>query len=550
MTGAMHTESWETIDWASAQRNVFRLQKRIYRASVNQNYRQVHNLQRLLLRSNAARLLAVRQVTQDNRGKNTAGVDGVANLPPQKRLALVCDMDLRRKPTSIRRVYIPKHDGTQRPLGIPTIRDRAHQALVKLALEPEWEAKFEANSYGFRPGRSAHDAVVAIFNAVRYKSKYVLDADIEKCFDRINHQALLAKLNTFSPLKRLLRRWLEASILDGGKTTFPSEGTPQGGVISPLLANIALHGIESVVTTEQTVNGNILLGKNSPRLVRYADDFVVIHEDEQTIRACQLAIERFLEPLGLRLKPSKTQIVHTLNLEKSRPPGFDFLGFTIRQYQVGQFKTARNGAGQPLGFKTLITPTKVAAKRHYEQLRRLVKAYVNTPTEALAAKLNPVIRGWSSYYATCVCTHSFNRLDALLWRCLYNRMRLRNDRRDGARKVYKLCMALFHDKLLRRHTDTKKQRYAKVKGARSPFDGDWVYWATRLGRHPELSNWKASSLKAQKGRCIHCRLPFAPGDILETHHRDGNHDNNTFSNRALLHGHCHDAVHRCAYDKG
>jgi RNA-directed DNA polymerase len=284
--------------------------------------------------------------------------------------------------------------------------------------------------------------------------------------------------------------------------------------------------------------------------VRYADDLVVIHEHRHTVEACRKAIDEFLAPLGLRLKPSKTRIAHTLNSVECTPPGFDFLGFNIRQHAVGKYATARNGAGQQLGFKTIITPSKQAAKRHYAKLRSLVKCYVNTPLDALASELNPVVRGWSLYYSSCVCTRSFSRLDALLWRCLYNHMRKRNDRRDSARNVYARCMHLFRMKALRRHTDTKKKRHVKVQGYRSPFDGDWLYWATRLGRHPETSQWKARKLKVQRGRCGHCGLPFGPGDILEMHHLDGNLKNHAFSNRLLIHGHCHDQVHRRTHVKG
>jgi RNA-directed DNA polymerase len=231
-----HTEDWAALPWKQFQRNVYRLQKRIYQATRRGDWKRAHNLQRLLLRSWSARCLAVRQVTQDNRGKHTPGVDGVASLTPRQRVGLAKTLRRPSRWTTdrIRRVYIPKPGKTEkRPLGIPTMRDRACQALVKQALEPEWEAQFEPNSYGFRPGRSAHDAIEAIFNFIRLKPKYALDADIEKCFDRISHDALLKKLNAIGPLARLVRAWLTAGILDEGELLFPEAGTPQGGIVTP-----------------------------------------------------------------------------------------------------------------------------------------------------------------------------------------------------------------------------------------------------------------------------------------------------------------------------
>src|SRR4028118_133308 len=239
------TLEWRDIPWKKLEKCVFKLQKRIYRAASRGDVKTVRKLQKTLMRSWSAKCLAVRRVTQDNQGKKTAGVDGIKSLSPVQRLALVKRLKISRKASPLRRVWIPK-PGTdeKRGLGIPTTHDRALQALVKLALEPEWEARFEPNSYGFRPGRSCHDAIGAIFNAVSQKSKYVLDADIAKCFDRINHKALLEKLNTFPTIRRQVRAWLQAGVMDG-KELFPTrEGTPQGGVISPLLSNIALHGME------------------------------------------------------------------------------------------------------------------------------------------------------------------------------------------------------------------------------------------------------------------------------------------------------------------
>lgn len=205
--------------------------------------------------------MAVRRVTQDNRGKNTAGIDGVKSLTPSARLDLAKRLTLSETAHPTRRVWIDKPGKTEkRPLGIPCLSDRAEQALAKLALEPEWEARFEPNSYGFRPGRSCHDAVEAIFKAICHQSKYVLDADIAKCFDRINHQALLTKLQTFPHLRRAIRAWLKAGVTEGNQLFPTTEGSPQGGVISPLLMNVALHGLETTVMTTHP----------GTRLIRYA----------------------------------------------------------------------------------------------------------------------------------------------------------------------------------------------------------------------------------------------------------------------------------------
>ncbi len=236
--------SWNAINWKKVETETFRLQKRIYRASQNGNTKLVHNLQRLLIKSYYGKLLATRKVTQDNQGKKTAGVDGIKSLTPKQRLELVGQLKLTGKSKPTRRVWIPKPNREKRPLGIPCMEDRVKQGLIKLALEPQWESKFEPNSYGFRPGRSCHDAIEAIFNAIRYQPKFVLDADIAKCFDKISHEKLLGKLETYPQLKREIKSWLKRGVMDEQKFSPTKEGTPQGGVISPLLANIALHGME------------------------------------------------------------------------------------------------------------------------------------------------------------------------------------------------------------------------------------------------------------------------------------------------------------------
>lgn len=266
------TVEWKNLNWRKLERVVFKLQKRIYKASSRGDVKTVRRLQKTLIKSWAAKALAVRKVSQDNQGKKTAGIDGIKSLNPAQRLKLAENLRITGKSKPTRRVWIPKpKTDEKRPLGIPTMYDRALQTLVKLALEPEWEAFFEPNSYGFRPGRSCHDAIEQLFLELKGCTKYILDADIAKCFDRINHQELLKKLNTYPTLRHQIKAWLKSGVMDNGVFEETETGTPQGGVISPLLANIALHGMEEHI---RKVAGRPSKKNGQPHLVRYADDLV------------------------------------------------------------------------------------------------------------------------------------------------------------------------------------------------------------------------------------------------------------------------------------
>ncbi|NEN99839.1 MAG: group II intron reverse transcriptase/maturase, partial [Moorea sp. SIO3I7] len=411
----------------------------------------------------------------------------------------------------------------------------------KQALEPEWEAKFEPNSYGFRPGRSCHDAIGAIYVSINKKPKWVLDADIAKCFDKINHEALLTKLNTYPSMRRLIKSWLKAGVMDNGIFSPTNEGTPQGGVISPLLANIALHGMEKAIWDyANSVKGKKTHYKKGLALIRYADDFVILHKDQKVVEECQEVINNWLHNMGLELKPSKTQMTHTLD-------GFNFLGFNIRQYKAG-----KNHSKQ--GFKTIIKPSKEKVQEHYGQLSNAIRKHRAAPQEALIRHLKPIIRGWCNYYRGVCSKETFNDLGNMLWNKLQRWGYRRHPKKSKSWVNKKYWGTIGDDNWvfmtkegisLPKHAKTEIVRHKKVQDTRSPYDGDLIYWSTRMREHPEMTTQKGKLLERQEGKCTHCGLTFKDGDLLEKHHiiPRANGGSNLNKNLELLHLHCHDAKH-------
>ena len=376
------------------------------------------------------------------------------------------------------------------------------------------------------------------------KPKWVLDADIETCYDRINHDALLAKLHTTPTIRRQIRAWLKAGVVDGGELFPTEEGVPQGGPLSCLLANIALHGVEGAVKEAYGRK------KGTPLLVRYADDLAVLHPDRSVVERCQEVVSAFLAPMGLKLKAAKTRIVHTLTSEEGEP-GFTFLGFRIRQYPTGKLRSGKTNQGARLGFKTYITPAKDAVRRHWREVAKAIDSHKAVTQDDLIRILNPLIRGWSNYYSTVCSSRAFNRLDEALFAKLWSWARWRHPNKGRswvARKYWHrprgggwTFMRRSGTVPLHKHGATRIRRHVKVQGARSPYDGDWAYWGTRAGAYKTTSKRVARLLKKQEGRCWWCGLTFWPGNSVEVDHiipRElGGRDE--YGNLQLIHKHCH-----------
>jgi group II intron reverse transcriptase/maturase len=510
------SESWKNLNWKKFRKDLFRLQRRVFKAIRAGDKRKALSLQKLILKSKAAKFLAIRQVTQLNAGKKTAGIDDKKALKFEERFEL--EELLKASGNNwyhqgLRSVPIPKKDGSIRMLKIPTISDRAWQCLAKYAIEPAPEATFHARSYGFRPGRSAHDAQRYLFNNLNSRAngsnKRVIELDIEKCFDRISHTTILNNLIAPKSLKLGIFRCLKS----GTSPEFPEQGTPQGGVVSPLLANIALNGIESI-HKHHSIRG-YRITKNTPKesviepSIRYADDMVIILRPEDDAKAILDKISEFLAARGMKVSEKKTKITAATD-------GFDFLGWHFKVQSNGKFRC---------------TPS----VENYKKFRQKVKAIVNNSnigSTEKAEKLAPVVRGWRNYHKFCKMDGSRNSLHHIKSRAfkVFNKETKQN-RYSSKKLLDKAFPAVPYS----------ENKHVNVKGEKSPFDGDITYWSERNSKL--YDNETSKALKRQNQTCGHCGLKCISEERVHLHHIDGNHSNWKTKNLVALHESCHDYQH-------
>ncbi|MDJ0678646.1 MAG: reverse transcriptase domain-containing protein [Xenococcaceae cyanobacterium MO_167.B52] len=483
---------WSQINWRKVYKLIRNLQQRIFRARKLGQWKQLRRLQKLMNRSYANLLISVRQITQVNTGKHTAGIDKEVINTPNERVKLVNNWE-KPKAQPTRRVYILKTNGKKRPLGIPTIADRSWQCLIKYAIEPAHEATFHARSYGFRPGRSAHDAQKVLFMQLRSQSngykKKVLELDIEKCFDRISHKAILERVIAPEYVKHGLYRCLKSGV----DPKFPEQGTPQGGTVSPLLANIALNGIEAI-------------GQS----VRYADDMIFILKPNENPEKLLNKIEAFLSERGMNVSHKKTKVTASTD-------GFDFLGW--------HFCVQRNNQ------KFRSTPSRENYKAFQKKVKHIIKNS-NYGAEVKVNKLAPIVRGWRNYHKHCKMKGSRFSLWELDHSAFKNFLKQKTINRYQAEKMVKIAFP---------NVNYSENRFINVKGNKSPFDGDITYWSQRNS----VLYWgmTTKALNRQNHSCGHCGLKFISEERVELHHLDGNHSNWNRNNLSAVHKSCHQYLH-------
>lgn len=534
---------WHGIQWYRTERNVRRLQARIVQATQEKRWGKVKALQRLLTHSFSGKALAVRRVTE-NQGKKTPGVDKVRWDTPEKKAQAIHNLKPRGyHPQPLRRVYIPKSNGAQRPLSIPTMKDRAMQALYLLALQPVAETLADPHSYGFRPQRCTADALVYCHTLLSQKrgAEWVLEGDIKSCFDKISHDWLLAHIPTE---KTILRKWLKAGYMEKNVLHLTEEGTPQGGIISPAIANMALDGLSQSLLERfpRSKQGN------SPKvnLARYADDFVGTGASKELLeQEVKPFIEMFLKERGLQLSSEKTVVTHIKD-------GFDFLGQHVRQYKSGV---------------VLTTPSKKKVKAFLKKVRGIIEKLKDSSAGQLIVKLNPVIRGWANYHRFGASSKTFNSVDNAIFKKVWWWARRRHPRKSATwvKQKYFTTEGTYnwvftgevkdeegHTKLvhLRRADAVKIQRHTPIQGAANPFDPAWeTYFEKRLdvkteqnltGKRQLLHLWKE-----QNGKCPMCNQRITKITGWHSHHVIWRSKGGTdrVENRVLLHPNCHTQLH-------